>query len=51
VFGSNGTVQSVSVTGAAAGTEVEACIKTALTKAKIQPFAEPSYTANVTIRH
>ena len=26
VFGSNGTVQSVSVTGAAAGTEVEACM-------------------------
>jgi hypothetical protein len=51
VFGSNGTVQSVNVSGAAAGKPAEACIKDALTKVKVQPFAEPSYTANITIRH
>lgn len=51
VFGSDGTVQSVSVTGGAKGKPAEACIKSALMKAKLQPFAEPSYTANITVRH
>jgi hypothetical protein len=51
VFSSAGSVQSVSVSGGATGKPAEACIKDALTKAKLQPFAEPSYTANITIRH
>lgn len=51
VFTSGGSVESVRVSGAAAGKPAEACIKGALTKAKVQPFAEPTYTANVTIRH
>lgn len=51
VFSSEGTVQSVKVSGGAAGKPAEACIKSALMKAKLQPFAEPSYTANITIRH
>jgi hypothetical protein len=51
VFSSEGTVQSVKVTGGAAGKPAEACIKSALMKAKLQPFAEPTYTANITIRH
>lgn len=51
VFTSGGTVQSVSVSGAAAGKPAEACIKGALMKAKVQPFAEPTYTANITVRH
>lgn len=51
VFGSNGAVQSVNVGGSAAGKPAEACIKGALTKAKLQPFAESTYTANITIRH
>lgn len=51
VFGSDGSVQSVNISGAAAGKPAEACIKGALTKAKLAPFAEPSYTANITIRH
>ena len=38
-------------TGGAAGKPAEACIKSALMKAKVQPFAEPTYTANVTVRH
>lgn len=51
VFSSAGTAQSVNVTGGAAGKPAEACIKGALMKAKVQPFAEPTYTANVTVRH
>lgn len=51
IFSSDGVVQSVSVSGGAAGKPAEACIKAALTKAKLTPFAEPSYTANITIRH
>lgn len=51
VFASSGTVQSVNVSGHAAGKPAEACIKGALLKAKVQPFAEPTYTANITVRH
>ena len=51
MFGSSGTVQSVTVTGGAAGKPAEACIKNALMKAKLSPFAEPTYTANITVRH
>ena len=51
VFGSDGTVQSVNVHGAAAGKPAEACIKAALSKAKVPPFAEATYTANITVRH
>ncbi|HSO39202.1 MAG TPA: hypothetical protein VLT33_42040, partial [Labilithrix sp.] len=49
-FTSAGTVQSVGVTGGAAGKPAEACIKGALGKAKLAPFAEPTYTANITVR-
>ncbi len=51
VFGSDGTVQSVNVSGAAAGKPAEACIKGALSKAKVGPFAEPSYSTRITVRH
>jgi hypothetical protein len=51
VFVSDGTVQSVSVTGAAAGKPAEACIKAQLGKAKVGPFAEPSYSTRITVRH
>ena len=50
-FTSAGTVSSVGVTGGAAGKPAEACIKGALSKAKLAPFAEPTYTANITVRH
>ena len=50
-FTSAGTVQSVNVTGGAAGKPAEGCIKAALSKAKVTPFAEATYTAPVTIRH
>ncbi len=51
VFGSNGSVQSVSVSGGAAGKPAEGCIKGALAHAKVAPFAEATYSAPVTIRH
>jgi hypothetical protein len=49
-FGSDGTVQSVSVTGGAAGKPAEACIKAALMKAHVPPFAQPTFTAPATVR-
>jgi hypothetical protein len=49
-FGSTGTVQSVTVHGAAAGKPAEGCIKNALGKAKVPPFAESTYIANITVR-
>lgn len=51
VFSSNGAVQSVAVSGGAAGKPAEGCIKGALGKAKLQPFAESTYTTTVTVRH
>lgn len=51
VFASAGTVSSVAVSGNAAGKPAEACIKSALSGAKLNtPFAEPTYTTTVTIR-
>ena len=49
-FQSDGTVKSVNVTGFAAGKPQEACIKTALSKATVSPFAEATYPVPVTIR-
>jgi len=49
-FQSDGTVQSVSVTGGAAGKPAEACIRSALMRAKVPPFAMPTFTAPTTIR-
>jgi hypothetical protein len=49
-FGANGSVQSVTVSGAAAGKPAEACIRNALSKAKVPPFAQPTYSASVTVR-
>lgn len=50
-FSSDGSVSSVAVTGAAAGKPAEACIKAQLSKAKVGPFAEPSYSTRITVRH
>lgn len=50
VFKSDGSVQAVTVSGFAAGKPAEACIKTALGKAKVSPFAEASYSFPVTVR-
>ncbi|MFO0566561.1 MAG: hypothetical protein U0263_12910 [Polyangiaceae bacterium] len=49
-FGSDGMVKSVAVSGKAAGTPAEACIKAALGKARVQPFARPTFSVGATIR-
>jgi hypothetical protein len=49
-FQSDGSVKSVSVTGFAAGKPEEACIKGALSKAKVDPFAEATYPMTVSVR-
>jgi hypothetical protein len=49
-FGSSGAVQGVSVSGGAAGTGAEGCIKGALSKAKVEPFANPTFAFTTTIR-
>ena len=49
-FASSGTVSSVSVSGAAAGTSAASCIQAALKRASVGPFRKPSFTTSVTIR-
>ena len=49
-FQSDGSVQSVSVSGGAAGKAAEGCIRAALVKARVQPFAQATYSASTTIR-
>ena len=49
-FGTSGSVQSVTITGSAAGKPQEACIKEALMKAKVPAFAQDSFSATVTVR-
>jgi hypothetical protein len=50
VFGSDGQVSSVAVGGPAAGTPAAACIESSLKKARVQPFAAPSFSLSVTVR-
>lgn len=49
-FQSDGSVQSVSISGGAAGKPAEACIRNALMKARVAPFAQPTFSAPATIR-
>jgi hypothetical protein len=49
-FKSDGSVQSVGVTGGAAGKPAEGCIRAALSKARVAPFAQPTFTATATVR-
>jgi len=49
-FRSDGSVSDVAVSGSAAGTPAEGCIRVALAKAQVPPFAEPSFAAPVTVR-
>ncbi len=49
-FGSDGRVASVAVSGPAAGTEAEGCIKTALGRARVQPFSRAAYVVHLTVR-
>ena len=50
VFGSDGRVQRVSVSGPAAGKASGACIEAQLGKARVQPFAAASFSVNATVR-
>jgi hypothetical protein len=50
VFGSDGHVQSVSVSGPAAGKPSGACIQSQLSHARVQPFAQSSFSINATVR-
>jgi hypothetical protein len=50
VFGSSGEVSQVSVGGEAAGTAAAGCIESALKKARVQPFAAPTFSLAVTVR-
>jgi hypothetical protein len=49
-FKSDGSVQSVGVSGGAAGKPAEACVRAALSKARVAPFAQPTFTATATVR-
>ncbi|HZU85024.1 MAG TPA: hypothetical protein VE987_18965 [Polyangiaceae bacterium] len=49
-FKSDGSVQSVVVTGDAAGQPAEACIRSRLMNARVPPFSNPSFTWTVTVR-
>lgn len=49
-FGSSGSVQSVSVSGWAAGKPAASCIQSALKGANVGPFSKPSFAVPVTIR-
>ncbi len=50
VFGSNGRVKSVSVSGPAAGTPAAGCIRAALSQARVQPFARSQFSVGTPIR-
>ena len=49
-WGSDGKVQSVSVSGPAVGTPAEQCIKQALQNVNVGPFSRPSYSQSVPVR-
>lgn len=49
-FGSDGRVQSVVVTGPAQATSAEACVRSALSGARVRPFARPGYSVTLTVR-
>jgi hypothetical protein len=49
-FGSDGTVQSVTVSGPNAGTAAASCIDAALRRARVAPFASPNFSLMVWVR-
>jgi hypothetical protein len=49
VFASSGKVQSVSVSGAAAGLAAEGCLKKVFMTASVDPFHRATYTSSTTI--
>jgi hypothetical protein len=49
-FASDGSVSGVSVAGTAAGTPAASCIESALKRARVAPFATPSFSLMVWVR-
>ncbi len=49
-FGSGGAVESVTVSGPAAGTPAAECIRNAFLAARVAPFAKPRFTVNLPVR-
>lgn len=49
-FGSNGAVQTVAVSGPNAGTPSASCIDAALRRARVAPFASPTFSLMVWVR-
>jgi hypothetical protein len=50
VFGSDGRVQQVTVSGSAAGKSSASCIEAQLSRARVQPFGAASFSVNATVR-
>jgi hypothetical protein len=50
VFGSDGRVRSVAVSGSASGKSSGACIEAQLGRARVQPFAASSFSVSATVR-
>jgi len=50
VFGSDGRVQNVTVSGPAAGKPSGTCIQSQLSRARVQPFASATFSINATVR-
>lgn len=50
VFDSTGAVREVHISGAAAGTSAEPCLKRALGQARVRPFTDPSFSVRTTVR-
>jgi hypothetical protein len=49
-FGSDGKVKSVAVSGPAAGTAAEECIRGALQRATVAPFSRPTFVVGLPLR-
>jgi hypothetical protein len=50
VFGSDGKVRSVTLSGPAAGSPAESCVRSALSGARVPPFTDVTYSASLTVR-
>jgi hypothetical protein len=49
-FGSDGRVKNVVISGPAAGTPAEGCLKAQLSSARVPPFSEKSFSFSLTVR-
>lgn len=49
-FGSNGRVKNVTISGPAAGTPAESCLRSQLSSARVPPFSEKSFSFSLTVR-